>query len=89
MRPATSSWLRFGAVIENSLQASFRFSWEGGHHTPEYSLRQHQGVMEAIRDARQTDAYNVMTQLLRSAIEDVRESLLRRQRDGAQPVESR
>jgi DNA-binding FadR family transcriptional regulator len=73
----------FGAVIENSLQASFRFSWAGGHHTPEYSLRQHQGVMEAIRDGRPADAYGVMTQLLRSAIEDVRESLLRRQREGA------
>jgi DNA-binding FadR family transcriptional regulator len=71
----------FGAVIENSLQASFRFSWAGGHHTPEYSLRQHQGVTEAIRDGRASDAYGVMTQLLRSAIEDVRESLLRRQRE--------
>jgi DNA-binding FadR family transcriptional regulator len=74
----------FGAVIENSLQASFRFSWAGGHHTPEYSLRQHQGVMEAIRDARPTEAFSVMTQLLRSAIEDVRELLLRRQRDDAE-----
>jgi len=72
----------FGAVIESSLQASFRFSWESGHHTPDYSLRQHQGVMEAIRDGRGPDAYGVMTQLLRSAIEDVRESLLRRQRGG-------
>jgi DNA-binding FadR family transcriptional regulator len=69
----------FGAVIENSLQASFRLSWAGAHHTPEYSLRQHQGVMEAIRDARPPDAYGVMTQLLRSAIEDVRELLMRRQ----------
>jgi DNA-binding FadR family transcriptional regulator len=70
----------FGAVIESSLVASFRLSWTGARHTPEYSLRQHQGVMEAIRDGRASDAYAVMTQLLASAIEDVRESLIRRQR---------
>jgi DNA-binding FadR family transcriptional regulator len=73
----------FGAVIESSLVASFQLSWGGAHHTPEYSLRQHQGVADAIRDKRPSDAYAVMTQLLRSAIEDVRESLLRRQRAGA------
>jgi DNA-binding FadR family transcriptional regulator len=70
----------FGAVIESSLVASFQLSWHSGHHTPEYSLRQHQGVFEAIRDRRPSDAYAMMTQLLRSASEDVRESLLRRQR---------
>ncbi len=70
----------FGAVIESSLVASFQLSWHSGHHTPEYSMRQHQGVTEAIRDMRPSDAYAVMTQLLRSAIEDVRESLIRRQR---------
>ncbi len=75
----------FGAVIESSLVASFQLSWDIAHHTPEYSLRQHQGVMEAIRDGRASDAYCVMTQLLRSAIEDVRESLIRRQR-GEAPV---
>ena len=37
---------------ELNLGASFRFGWASGHHTPEYSLRQHQGVMEAIRDGR-------------------------------------
>ncbi len=73
----------FGAVIESSLMASFQLSWNSGRHTPEYSLRQHQGVVEAIRDGRASDAYAVMTQLLRSAIEDVRESLIRRQRDEA------
>jgi DNA-binding FadR family transcriptional regulator len=73
----------FGAVIESSLVASFQLSWHSGYHTPEYSLRQHQGVMEAIRDGRPTDAYSVMTQLLRSAIEDVRESLIRRKRGEA------
>lgn len=70
----------FGAVIESSLVASFQLSWDSGRHTPEYSMRQHQGVTEAIRDQRPPDAYAVMTQLLRSAIEDVRESLIRRQR---------
>ncbi len=69
----------FGAVIESSLIASFQLSWDSGHHTPEYSLRQHQGVTEAIRGQRGSEAYAVMTQLLRSAIEDVRESLIRRQ----------
>ncbi len=73
----------FGAVIESSLLASFHLSWDGAHHTPEYSLRQHQGVMEAVRDQRPADAYAIMTQLLRSAIEDVRESLIRRQRGAA------
>ena len=79
---ATSNYFlaSFGAVIESSLQASFRFGWSSGYHTPEDPLRQHQGVMEAIRDGRPTDAYGVMTKLLRSAIEDVRELLLRRQR---------
>jgi DNA-binding FadR family transcriptional regulator len=72
----------FGAVIESSLQASFRLGWSSGHQPPEYALRQHQGVMEAIRDGRGADAYGVMTQLLRSAMEDVREALLRRQRAG-------
>lgn len=70
----------FGAVIESSLRASFQLSWDTAHHTPEYSLRQHQGVAEAIRDQRPSDAYAIMAQLLRSAIEDVRESLIRRQR---------
>jgi DNA-binding FadR family transcriptional regulator len=70
----------FGAVIENSLVISFQLSWHGGAHTPEYSLRQHRGVFEAIRDGRAGDAFSVMTQLLRSAIEDVRESLLNRRR---------
>ena len=73
----------FVAVIESSLAASFRLSWDSGRHTPEYSLRQHQGVAEAIREQRPADAYAVMTQLLRAAIEDVRESLIRRQRSEA------
>jgi DNA-binding FadR family transcriptional regulator len=68
----------FGAVIESSLQASFRLGWSSGHHTPEYSLLQHKGVLEAIREGSATHAYGVMAQLLRSAIEDVRESLQRR-----------
>ena len=72
----------FGAVIESSLQASFRFSWSAAHRTPDYALRQHQGVLDAIREGRGPEAYGIMTQLLRSAIEDVRESLLRRQRGG-------
>ena len=69
----------FGAVIESALGASFQLSWHSGHHTPEYSLRQHQAVAEAIRDRRAGDAHAVMAQLLRSASEDVRELLLRRQ----------
>ena len=73
----------FGAVIESSLVASFRLSWRSGRHTPEYSMRQHQGVLAAIRDRLPAEAHAVMTQLLRSAMEDVRESLLRRQRETA------
>ncbi len=76
----------FGAVIESSLVVSFQLSWGGGHHSPEYSMRQHQSVMEAIRDQRASEAYAAMTQLLRSAIEDVRESLIRRQR-GAERID--
>ncbi len=68
----------FGHVIESSLESSFRLSWDGGKHTPDYALRQHHGVLEAIRDGRAADAHAIMTQLLRSAIEDVRESLIRR-----------
>lgn len=73
----------FGAVIESSLAASFQLSWHSGRHTPDYSLRQHQEVLDAIRDQRPADAHAAMNQLLRSAIEDVRESLLRRQRSAA------
>ncbi len=76
----------FGAVIESSLRASFQLSWDTAYHTPEYSLRQHRGVAEAIRDQVPSEAYAIMTQLLRSAIEDVRQSLARRQR-GEAPVE--
>jgi DNA-binding FadR family transcriptional regulator len=73
----------FGAVIESSLVGSFQLSWHSGAHTPEYALRQHRQVFEAIRDRRPADAHAVMTRLLRSAIEDVREGLVRRgQRQG-------
>ena len=72
----------FAAVIESSLVSSFRLSWGAGGRTPEYALRQHRGVFEAIRDGRPSDAYAVMTQLLRSAIEDVREALIQRRRRG-------
>ncbi len=68
----------FGHVIESSLISSFRLSWDGGAHTPDYAMRQHHGVMEAIRDGKPAEAHAIMTQLLRSAIEDVRESLIRR-----------
>jgi DNA-binding FadR family transcriptional regulator len=70
----------FGAVIESSLQASFRLSW-GAKYTPEYSLRQHEGVARAIRERNGAEAHAVMTQLLRSAIEDIRVSLARRQEE--------
>jgi DNA-binding FadR family transcriptional regulator len=70
----------FGAVIDSALMASFQLSWNARRHAPEYSLRQHQAVAEAIRDKRPSEAYAAMAQLLGSAIEDVRESLLRRQR---------
>lgn len=73
----------FGAVIESALIASFRLSWHSGRHTPEYSLRQHQGVATAIHDRKPDEAHAVMTQLLRAAMEDVQESLLRRQRAAA------
>jgi DNA-binding FadR family transcriptional regulator len=69
----------FGAVIDSSLVASFQLSWDAGLHTPEYSLQQHQGVADAIRERQPEQAGAVMTQLLVSAMEDVREGLLRRQ----------
>jgi DNA-binding FadR family transcriptional regulator len=68
----------FGAVIESALRVSFQLSWDGGAHTPDYSLRQHRVVFEAIRDRLAEAAGSAMTQLLASAIEDVRESLARR-----------
>jgi DNA-binding FadR family transcriptional regulator len=68
----------FGHVIESSLESSFRLSWDSGVRTPDYALRQHHGVLDAIRGGRAAEAHAVMTQLLRSAIEDVRESLIRR-----------
>ena len=73
----------FGAVIESSLIASFHWSWHSGRHSPEYSLRRHQEVMEAIHDRNADGAHAAMTQLLRSAMEDVQEGLQRRQRDKA------
>lgn len=74
----------FGAVIESSLMASFQLSWHGAAHTPDYALAQHHGVLTAIRHRRVDEAHAVMTQLLRSAGEDVRESLARRRQRGAQ-----
>ncbi len=68
----------FGAVIESALMASFRLSWDGGAHTPDYSLRQHHAVLDAIRDGLAEEARASMTQLLASAIQDVRQSLARR-----------
>jgi DNA-binding FadR family transcriptional regulator len=68
----------FGAVIESSLIASFQLSWHGGRHTTESSLRQHGQVLAAIRDSSPGVAHGEMTALLDAAIENVRESLLRR-----------
>jgi len=73
----------FGAVIESSLIASFRLSWSTDQRTADSALRQHQGVAEAIRDRRGAEAHAIMTELLRSAIADVRVSLLRRQNASA------
>ncbi len=70
----------FGAVIENALVASFRLSWNAARRTPGLSLRQHEDVMEAIRDRRGADASAIMTQLLDSAMDDVRAALARRER---------
>lgn len=67
----------FGAVIENALAASFEFSW--GAQTPDYALEQHREVARAIRARQPQEARAVMTQLLRSAVADVRASLARRQ----------
>ncbi|HUZ65010.1 MAG TPA: FadR/GntR family transcriptional regulator [Acetobacteraceae bacterium] len=69
----------FGAVIESSLIGSFQLSWNAEANTPDYALRQHRTVFEAIRDGQPNDAFAAMTQLLRSAIEDVRDALLHRQ----------
>ncbi len=76
----------FGAVIENSLTASFRLSWDVRHHTPEFSLRQHHGVLKAITERNAAEAHALMTRLLDAAFEDVRASLLRRQRSQALEV---
>ena len=68
----------FGALIESALRASFQLSWSGSAHTPEYSLRRHLHVAEAIRGRKPQEAFALMSELLRSAIEDVHEALLRR-----------
>ena len=68
-----------GAVIENALMATFRLSWFGGKQAPAFSLRQHEEVMEAIRDGRAEEARAIMTDLLHGAIEDVRAALARRE----------
>jgi DNA-binding FadR family transcriptional regulator len=68
----------FGALIESALRASFQISWSGSAHTPEYSLRRHLHVAEAIRERKPQEAFALMSELLRSAIEDVHEALLHR-----------
>lgn len=67
-----------GAVIESALVSSFQLSWDSGKHTPDLSLQMHQEVVDAIRERRPADARGVMTRLLGTAIEDVRNSLSRR-----------
>lgn len=69
----------FGAVIGSSLVASFQLSWNAHVRTPDYALRQHREVLDAIREQRPEDAHAAMFQLLRSAIEDVHEALRQRQ----------
>jgi DNA-binding FadR family transcriptional regulator len=70
--------ISFGALIESALHASFQLSWSGSAHTPEYSLRRHRRVWETIRERKPQDAFALMSELLRSAIEDVHDALLTR-----------
>jgi DNA-binding FadR family transcriptional regulator len=72
-----------GAVIESALVSSFRLSWDGGAHTPDAAMRQHHEIVAAIREGRSAAAHAIMTELLGSAIEDVRTSLSRRRAEGA------
>lgn len=78
----------FGAVIESSLVASFQLSWHGGARTPAAALRQHHGVLTAIRLGRGAEAQAAMTELLRAASEDVRENLVRRQQRAAETADA-
>ncbi|MGH7120797.1 MAG: FadR/GntR family transcriptional regulator [Acetobacteraceae bacterium] len=68
----------FGAVIESALRASFQLSWSSRVHTREYSLRRHRQLWEAIRERRAEEAFALMSELLRSAAEDVHDALLKR-----------
>jgi DNA-binding FadR family transcriptional regulator len=70
--------ISFGALIESALRASFQLSWSGSAHTPEYSLRRHRRVWETIRERKAHEAFALMSELLRSAIEDVHDALLGR-----------
>ncbi|HTU52732.1 MAG TPA: FadR/GntR family transcriptional regulator [Acetobacteraceae bacterium] len=70
--------ISFGALIESALRASFELSWSGSAHTPEHSLRRHRRVFETIRERRAQEAFALMSELLRSAIEDVHDALLGR-----------
>ncbi len=70
--------ISFGALIESGLRASFKLSWSGSAHTPEYSLRRHRRVWETIRERKAQEAFALMSELLRSAIEDVHDALLSR-----------
>jgi DNA-binding FadR family transcriptional regulator len=73
----------FGAVIESALAASFQLSWGAMGRTPDEALQQHRDIAHAIRDASAGEARTIMTRLLRSAIDDVRASLVRRHADRA------
>jgi DNA-binding FadR family transcriptional regulator len=70
--------ISFGALIESALRASFQLSWSGSAHTPEYSLRRHRRVWETIRERKAHEAFALMSELLRSAAEDVHDALLGR-----------
>lgn len=68
----------FGALIGSSLMASFQLTWTARLRTPEYALRQHQDVLDAICARAPETAHAAMQQLLISAIADVEEALRQR-----------
>jgi DNA-binding FadR family transcriptional regulator len=68
-----------GSLIHASLQCTFQLSWEGAARIQDDRLQQHRAIFEAIRDGAPDLASQRMTELLRDSINDVRESLKRRE----------
>jgi DNA-binding FadR family transcriptional regulator len=64
-----------GALINTSLQAVFKYSWQGAARIQTERLRQHEEVYLAIRNGDPDEARHRMMSLLEDSIKDIRKVL--------------